>query len=228
MADGRSAGVLAQLVEELNAKRIRVVDLTTTLAPETPVIDLPPIFAPSPGLNAYRDLALQFPWAGLVLERPDPRRTHGHALRRADPLDHRQGSARECDRYDRAAQIRRPRLRHRRDGGCEDQSRLPAHARAGPVLGDDAWTHPAGALGAAAHRLERSHQPRRLPQRARRRPALAGVCEGMLRIPGAPTRCPGRRRRDHRNGRRPGRHLRSALPATTVRCMARANSASPA
>src|SRR6201996_7025019 len=43
--------VLAQLVEELNAGRIRVVDLTTTLGPTTPVIDLPPIFAPSPGLT---------------------------------------------------------------------------------------------------------------------------------------------------------------------------------
>ena len=51
MADGRPGGVLAQLVEELNAERIRVVDLTTTLGPTTPVIDLPPIFAPSPGLT---------------------------------------------------------------------------------------------------------------------------------------------------------------------------------
>jgi len=51
MADGQSGGVLAQLVEELNARRIRVVDLTTTLSPETPVIDLPPIFAASPGLT---------------------------------------------------------------------------------------------------------------------------------------------------------------------------------
>jgi kynurenine formamidase len=51
MADRQSAGVLAQLVEELNARRIRVVDLTTTLGPKTPVIDLPPIFASSPGLT---------------------------------------------------------------------------------------------------------------------------------------------------------------------------------
>jgi len=50
MAD-RSGSVLTQLVEELNAKRIRVVDLTTTLSPTTPVIDLPPMFAPSPGLT---------------------------------------------------------------------------------------------------------------------------------------------------------------------------------
>src|SRR5438067_8028181 len=51
MAVRQSGGVLAQLVEELNARRIRVVDLTTTLGPRTPVIDLPPIFAPSPGLT---------------------------------------------------------------------------------------------------------------------------------------------------------------------------------
>ena len=38
--------VLTQLVEELNAGRIRIVDLTTTLGPEMPVLDLPPSFAP--------------------------------------------------------------------------------------------------------------------------------------------------------------------------------------
>src|SRR5262245_35528653 len=51
MADRQPVSVLTQLVQELNAGRIRVVDLTTTLGPETPVIDLPPIFAPSPGLT---------------------------------------------------------------------------------------------------------------------------------------------------------------------------------
>ncbi|HEU5367229.1 MAG TPA: cyclase family protein [Ktedonobacterales bacterium] len=43
--------ILAQLIEELDAGRLRVVDLTTPLGPETPVIDLPPMFAPSPGLT---------------------------------------------------------------------------------------------------------------------------------------------------------------------------------
>ena len=33
MADRQSGGILAQLVEELNAKRTHVVDLTTTLSP---------------------------------------------------------------------------------------------------------------------------------------------------------------------------------------------------
>ncbi|HZR40937.1 MAG TPA: cyclase family protein [Ktedonobacteraceae bacterium] len=44
-------GILAQLLEELDSGRLKVVDLTTPLGPDTPVIDLPPIFAPSPGLT---------------------------------------------------------------------------------------------------------------------------------------------------------------------------------
>ncbi len=43
--------VLAQLLEELNSGTLRIVDLTTPLGPDTPVIDLPPMFAPSPGLT---------------------------------------------------------------------------------------------------------------------------------------------------------------------------------
>lgn len=41
--------VLAQLVEELASGRLKVVDLTTPLGPETTVIELPPVFAQSPG-----------------------------------------------------------------------------------------------------------------------------------------------------------------------------------
>lgn len=43
--------ILQQLIEELHSGRLRIVDLTTPLGPDTPVIDLPPIFAPSPGLS---------------------------------------------------------------------------------------------------------------------------------------------------------------------------------
>jgi kynurenine formamidase len=48
--DTAAAALLAQLIEALDAGRLRIVDLTTPLGPDTPVIDLPPIFAPSPGL----------------------------------------------------------------------------------------------------------------------------------------------------------------------------------
>jgi kynurenine formamidase len=40
--------VLSLLVEELKNGRVKVVDLTQPLGPDTPVIDLPPMFAPSP------------------------------------------------------------------------------------------------------------------------------------------------------------------------------------
>jgi kynurenine formamidase len=43
--------VLTQLVDELNRGTVKVVDLTQPLGPSTPVIGLPPIFAPSPGVT---------------------------------------------------------------------------------------------------------------------------------------------------------------------------------
>ncbi len=43
--------ILSQLLEELNSGRLKIVDLTTPLGPGTPVIDLPPMFAASPGLT---------------------------------------------------------------------------------------------------------------------------------------------------------------------------------
>ncbi len=45
------SGVLTQLVDELNRGTLKVIDLTQPLGPSTPVIGLPPIFAPSPGMT---------------------------------------------------------------------------------------------------------------------------------------------------------------------------------
>jgi kynurenine formamidase len=42
---------LAQVIAELAAGGLRVIDLTQPLGPDTPVIDLPPMFAASPGLT---------------------------------------------------------------------------------------------------------------------------------------------------------------------------------
>ena len=43
--------LLAQLISELDSGRLRVIDLTQPLGPETPVIGLPPIFGSSPGVS---------------------------------------------------------------------------------------------------------------------------------------------------------------------------------
>src|SRR5947208_16272461 len=43
--------MLDQLIEALAEGRVTVVDLTQALGPSTPVIDLPPMFAASPGVT---------------------------------------------------------------------------------------------------------------------------------------------------------------------------------
>ena len=43
--------LLTQLVDALNAGSLKVVDLTQPLGPDTPVIDLPPMFGASPGVT---------------------------------------------------------------------------------------------------------------------------------------------------------------------------------
>lgn len=42
---------LTQLLDDLNAGRLRVIDLTQPLGPSTPVIGLPPMFVASPGVT---------------------------------------------------------------------------------------------------------------------------------------------------------------------------------
>ena len=44
--------LLAQLADSLRSGAVKVVDLTQPLGPDTPVIDLPPIFAASPGFSS--------------------------------------------------------------------------------------------------------------------------------------------------------------------------------
>jgi len=64
--------ILAQLVEALADGRVRVVDLTQPLEPETPVIGLPPQFAASPGvtmevISRYDDKGPGWYWNTLHL-----------------------------------------------------------------------------------------------------------------------------------------------------------------
>jgi kynurenine formamidase len=63
--------LLARVVEDLAAGRLRVVDLTQPLGPATPVIGLPPIFASSPGvtitpLSRYDDRGPAWYWNTLT------------------------------------------------------------------------------------------------------------------------------------------------------------------
>src|SRR5579864_8379588 len=63
---------LSQLVEGLVSGSLRVVDLTAPLSPATPVIGLPPLFSPSPGLTVdliskYDDKGPAWYWNTLHL-----------------------------------------------------------------------------------------------------------------------------------------------------------------
>ncbi len=51
MNDHDASDALTRFVDDLGAGRLEVIDLTQPLAPDTPVIDLPPPFAASPGFS---------------------------------------------------------------------------------------------------------------------------------------------------------------------------------
>ncbi len=64
--------ILLKLVDELNAGRLKVIDLTQPLGPDTPVINLPPMFASSPGvtmevISRYDDKGPAWYWNTLKL-----------------------------------------------------------------------------------------------------------------------------------------------------------------
>ena len=101
------SGLLAQVVDELNRGTLKVVDLTEPLGPSTPVIGLPPIFAPSPGVTIEEISRYDERGPGVVLEHAAPRRAHRHAFRRAGALGDGEGSARQRVRHDPAAPLRR-------------------------------------------------------------------------------------------------------------------------
>lgn len=65
------SSILQQLVDELNRGSIRVIDLTQPLGPATPVIGLPEMFAPSPGvridvISKYDDRGPAWYWNTLT------------------------------------------------------------------------------------------------------------------------------------------------------------------
>ena len=221
--------VLAQLVDELNAGRVEVVDLTQPLGPDTPVIGLPPIFAPSPGLTLDRDLALRRARAGAgtgtsCTWASTPART---STRRCTGSPARICRTTPATRFPPRRFVG-PACVDRRDGGCRGESRFSADAGARRGLGGRARPDPRRRLGAAAHRLEPRARRARRSSTPRRRPAQPGLPQGRVRAPGsriatswasasrpwAPT--PGR----------PAPSIRRS--PITPRCTAPANSASPA
>ena len=93
---------------------VRVVDLTQPLSERTPVLQLPEPFANTPGLSRRELSRYDDRGPGVGVGRAGDRRARRHALRRADPLDHR---PRRRGRRQRAARAAR------RPGGRDRQVR---------------------------------------------------------------------------------------------------------
>ena len=88
------SGSVSALLAALASGEVEVVDLSQPLSETTPIIQLPPPFANTPGLKVHEisQLRRARPRLGLALARD--RRARRHALRRADPLDHGPGQGR--------------------------------------------------------------------------------------------------------------------------------------
>ena len=92
--EARMSDALAALSSALAGGAVEVVDLTQPLSESTPVIQLPPPFANTPGLTVHSISDFDENGPGLGLELAGARRARRHPLRRAVPLDQRPGRAR--------------------------------------------------------------------------------------------------------------------------------------
>ena len=74
--------ILNDLIAALASGRIRVVDLTQPLGPDTPVIGLPPVFASSPGvtldvISRYDEKGPAWYWNTIRMGKPRCERASG-------------------------------------------------------------------------------------------------------------------------------------------------------
>ena len=127
--------VLTQLVDELNRGSLRVVDLTQPLGPSTPVIDLPPMFAPSPGVSI--DVISNYDekgpaWYWNTIRMGEHTGTHFDA-----PIHWITGKdlPEQRVRHDSNVALHRARVRHRRHRRRVAQSRFSAHPRTARASG---------------------------------------------------------------------------------------------
>ena len=88
------ASHVSALLDGLAWGAVQVVDLTQPLSETTPIIQLPPPFANTPGLSREEISQLRRPRPRLGVVHADDRRARRHPRRRAHPLGDRQGRRR--------------------------------------------------------------------------------------------------------------------------------------
>ncbi len=167
------ARTLMALVAGLASGRIRIIDLTQTLSPDTPPIVLPPELGQSwpfrrEEISRYDERGPSWYWNNISCG--EHTGTHFDApihwisgsnlpnnTVETVPVEHLIAPAAVIDCAKEAAD------------GC----RFPAHARIHRGLGGAPWPHPAPRLAADADRLVEAHRSDRVPEFRRYRPAFA-------------------------------------------------------
>ena len=183
--------VLAELIQELQSGRLRVVDLTQPLNPETPILPLPPQWNNTPRFKIWE------------LSRYDERGPH--------PLDQRERFARQLRRPHSSQAIHRSCLRDRCLAGGAAELRLSLDRGSRPRMGKSTRPHPRRRLGSPPHRLVQTHRPQAVHQPEGRRSSHSRLGERMFTASCDGARHPGRRRRDRGHRRRSSRRLPAAF-----------------
>ena len=210
-----TTSVLEKLAKQIAKRKIRVVDLTQTLRPSTPVIQLPPPFAQSnpfsiSQISHYDDKGPAWYWNNISCG--EHTGTHFDApIHWVTGKDYPDGATDTIH----VQRFVAPAVRHRLLEGSRHGREIPAHAEAHRGLGEEARQDPERRLGADAHRLVEAHRPGALPQHEGGRPACAGPERRRRALPRRGAR---RQRLGRRGGRhrcRPGLRLRAGLPGAS-------------
>ena len=210
------ASHVSALLDGLASGAVQVVDLTQPLSETTPIIQLPPPFANTPGLSReeiskYDDRGPAWAWYTLTIGE--------HVGTHIDAPIHWVTGKDGADIGSIPAQtLVGPGLRDRQDGRDRGRRRrLPAHRRRPRGVGGRERARPRRGVGAAAHRLGLARaRPGPVPQRRRERAADAGPRRRGLALAGLRAR--DRRLRDRVRGHRCrlGRRHGPAVPAAQL------------
>ncbi len=195
---------------------IRVVDLTQTLKPSTPVIQLPPPFAPSDPfriseISRYDERGPAWYWNNISLGE--------HTGTHFDAPCHWVTGKDNAHGYTDTVPVQRfvaPAVRDRLQQGSGGGREIPARARAYRGVGGQARPHSRRRLGADAYRLVQARRPRAIPQHEGRRAAYAGTVRGRGQVPdrSSATSTAGASRRSAPTTARPSRSSRRSRRTT--------------
>ena len=199
--------VLATLLEELAAGRLRVVDLTQPLSPQTPLLPLPTQWNNTPAfkiweLSQYDERGPAWYWNGF--ETGEHTGTHFDA-----PVHWVSGKDLPDNTVDRIPPKKfvGPACVIDISADVARNPRLSADARAYPPVGRTARHYSGGRMGSLAYGLVEADRPQGLHQPKGEWTPHSRIGQGKLCPPRRGAGCAGRRRGNGGDRCRSGRHL---------------------